>query len=156
MNRTMYIYDEVTGHVGYTIDDVNNSQIENFKKKNIPFYVSHPRHRIIGTYVKKDSEGMPVGITPVQHMDFISLNKGTMVANGTDEVVISGLSNGMFVDVNGEFSYTCNTAEGESGSTLEISANGFSHTSEHNQMVIKFVKYGYHDSAIKIGLLEGE
>ena len=153
-SRTIYVYNEITGEINYTVDEVSDVQIESFKSKGIPIFVSHPRHMIAGTYVMKDAiTGNPIGVAPMRHMDFLSLSKETIVANGTDETVISGLSNGMFVDINGEQSYT---VDGDSGPTLEISANGFSYDANYNGMVIYLHAYGYNNAKIIIGLVEGE
>ena len=151
---TIYVYEKATGKIQYTVDDAHEGQIEHFTQKNIPFFASTAKYRTVGTYVKLDANtGIPTSIDPIEHMDFISVSKSTLVANGTDEIVISGLKMGMFIDVNGENSYVTNP---ETGTTLEISANGYSYDSENNQMTIRFHAYGYHDSQTHIDLVEGE
>ena len=153
-SRTIYVYNDTTGEINYTVDEASDIQIESFKTKGVPIFVSHPRHMIAGTYVMKDAiTGNPIGVAPMRQMDFISIDKNVIVANGTDEAVISGLSNGVFVNINGEHSYT---VDGESGPNLEISANGFSYDPNNNGMVVSFRAYGYNNSKILIGLVEGE
>ena len=153
-NQTIYVYDDVTGKIKYTINEITLRQVESFKERGIPVFVGGPNHRITGTFVKKDQNtGVPYGIDTVQHMDFIQINKHVVVANGTDEVILSGLKNGMNVNVNDEYSYV---VDDETGNTLEISANGFSYNQKNNAMVVKFKGYGYHDSKITISLVEGD
>jgi hypothetical protein len=153
-DRTIYVYDTVTGKIQYTVDDANVAQIEGFKRKNIPVFVSTKKYKIMGTYVKFNANtGTAMSIEPIKHMDFVTFSKDVLVANGTDEVVVSGLKYGMVVDINSENTYTVDVL---TGTTLEISANGFSHESRHNNMIIKFHGYGYHDSKMQIQLIEGE
>jgi len=73
------------------------------------------------------------------------------VANGTDEAVISGLINGLQVNVNNEHTYV---VDDDTGSTLELSCNNFSYIPQHNEMTVYFKAYGYHDSMIKINFIE--
>lgn len=154
MNKpTVYVYDKGTGRVQYTIEEVNPAQVESFKAKNLSYYIGPPGQRISGTFVKLDANtGTPIGISPFQHMTFININKHTIVANGTDEAVITGLLNGMSVDINNEYQYV---VDDESGSTLELSCNNYSFIPQHNQMTVYFKKYGYHDSSIKVNVVEG-
>ena len=151
---TIYVYEKETGKIQYTVEDAQDHQVENFKKKHIPFFATTGRYKTLGTYVKIDANtGSAISIEPIQYMDFISINKSVLVANGTDEVVISGLTPGIFVDVNGEGSYVTSPV---SGTTLELSANGYSYVPGHNRMTIKFRAYGYHDSQTHVDLIEGE
>ena len=150
---TVYLYDKGTGRVQYTIEDVNPAQIQSFKEKNLSYYVGPAGQRISGTFVKVDpSTGNPVGISPFQHMTFININKHTIVANGTDEAVISGLPKGMSVNINDEYQYI---VDDESGSTLELTCNNYSYLPQHNQMIVYFKQYGHHDSSIKVNVVEG-
>ena len=89
-DRTVYVYDKETGKIQYTIDEANDAQIENLKNKNISAFVSTDKYKTVGTYVKMDDKGVPISIAPVEHMDFITVNKSAIVANGTDEAIISG------------------------------------------------------------------
>ena len=108
----------------------------------------------MGTYVQMDANtGSPVSIAPIKSMDFISVDKSVIVANGTDEAVISGLKPNMLIDVNGEGSYVTSSA---TGTTLEISANEYSYDPAYNKMIIRFRAYGYHDSKTQIDLIEGD
>ena len=151
-SQTIYVYDETTGRVQYTIEDVNLDQINSFKTKNLSYYIGASGGKLAGTYVKKDSgTGKPIGISPVEHMTFININKHTIVANGTDEAIISGLPNGMHVNINNEYEYV---VDDESGSTLELSCNNYSFMPQHNVMTVYFKKYGCHDSSIKVNMVE--
>ena len=153
-STTMYIYEENTGKIKYTVNDVAPQHVDNFQKKGIPFFLSGPNHKIAGTFVRKDEvTGIPIGISPFQHMTFIQISKDTIVANGTDEAALSNLKKGMKVDVDNEYSYV---VDDETGTTLELSANGYSYKKEKNKMVIRFKGYGYHDSQITINLVEGQ
>ena len=108
--------------------------------------------KISGTFVKKDMEtGQHFGISPIENMVFINLNKHIVVANGTDEAVISGLRKGMHVDINHEHSYI---VDDESGSTLELSCNNYSYVAQHNEMKVYLKAYGCHDSVISIKFIE--
>lgn len=153
MPNSIYVYDDKTGRIKYTIDDANPAQIENFiKKNNTSFFVGKSGAKLAGTYVKKDpGSGNPIGIVPIEHMSFININKHTIVANGTDEAIISGLKLGMQVDINHE---TVFNVSQEDDKTLEISCNKFSYLPEQNKMAIYFKGYGYHDSVIKINIVE--
>ena len=151
---TIYVYEKETGKIQYTVEDAQTPQVENFRKKNIPFFATTSKYRTVGTYVQKDANtGNPVSIASIENMNFISVDKSTLVANGTDEVVISGLKPNMLVDINGEGSYITSSA---TGTTLEISANGYSYEPGQNRMSIKFRAYGYHDSQTNIDLIEGD
>ena len=154
MPNTIYVYDEETGKIKYTVDQMHKSQLENFSAGNNPFFVGPAGSKISGTYVKKDLEtGKPIGVSPIEHMTFVNINKHVVVANGTDEAVISGLRKGMQVNVNNEHSYI---VDDESGSTLELSCNNFSYAPEHNRMSIMLKAYGCHDSVLKIQFIEEE
>jgi len=84
-------------------------------------------------------------------MTFVNLNKHVVVANGTDEAVISGLKTGMRVDVNHEHSYI---VDEESGNSLELSCNNFSYIPEQNQMTVYLKSYGCYDSMLKINFVD--
>ena len=151
---TIYVYERETGKIQYTVEDAQDHQVENFKKKNIPFFATTGKYRTLGTYVQISSNtGSPTSIAPIENMDFISVDKTVLVANGTDEVVISGLKPGILVNMNDEGSYITSPV---TGTTLEISANGYSYEPGHNRMTIKFRAYGYHDSQTHINLIEGD
>ena len=152
-NKTIYVYEKDSGKVQYTIEDANLEQIQSFDSKGVDFYLGPRGARIAGTFVKKDANtGAPIGISPVEHMTFINITKHTIVADGTDEAVISGLKTGMHVNINNEHSYVVET---EDDKTLEISCNNYSYIPFHNNMTIYFKGYGYHDSQIKINVVEG-
>lgn len=151
---TIYVYDENTGKIKYTVDQMNHTQIEKFEEKGEPFFVGPSGSKISGTFVKKDANtGTPIGVSPLEHMTFVNINKHVVVANGTDEAVISGLRNGMRVDVNHEHSYT---VDDESGDCLELSCNNFSYVPDHNQMTIYLKAYGCYDSMLKVDFVEEE
>ena len=40
-DRTIYVYDTVTGKIQYTVDQANDAQVEGFKEKNIPVFISN-------------------------------------------------------------------------------------------------------------------
>ena len=151
-SQTIYVYDQGTGRVQYTIEDVNPEQIQSFKNKNLSYYVGPSGGKLAGSFVKKDVNGEPIGISPVEHMTFINITKHEIVANGTDEAIISGLPNGISVNINNEYNYI---VDDESGSTLELSCNNYSFMPQHNIMTVYFKKYGCHDSSIKVNVVEG-
>jgi len=152
--NTLYVYDEQSGKIQYTIDNAGPDHIKNLQKDNLSVYLGPAGSRLVGTYVKKDDEtGEPIGICPVEHMSFIQINKHVAVANGTDEIVISGLKKGMRVNINKEHSYV---VDDESGTTLELSCNNFSYAPQHNHMRVYFKAYGYHDSVISVQFVEEE
>ena len=76
MSNTLYVYDEKTGRIKYTIDDVSPGQIKNFNEKSdMHFYVGPSGASLAGTYVKKDpGSGNPIGISPIEHMSFLTIN----------------------------------------------------------------------------------
>jgi len=150
--KTVYVYEENSGRIQYTIEDVHPAQIQNFNKKGIEFYLGEKGHRIAGTFVKKDDAGNPIGVSPIQHMTFININKHTIVADGVDEAVITGLIKGMHVNINNEHSYI---VKDEDDKTLELSCDKYSYLPQHNHMTVYFKAYGYHDSQIKINVIEG-
>jgi len=154
MSDTIYVYDKNTGRIKYTVDDVSPGQAQRFAQRtNDEFYVGKTGEKLTGTYVKKDpSSGKPVGIARIEHMTFLTINKHTIVANGTDEAVIGGLKEGMTVDIDHGQVFKVGKDDDK---TLEISCNNFSYIPEHNQMAIYFKGYGYHDSVIKIKMIEG-
>ena len=153
MSNTIYVYDSETGRIDYTIEDARQAHINSFQEKGKDFYFGAAGGKIAGTYVKKNPDtGEPLGISPIEHMTFINIDKHEINSDGVDEAVISGLRKGMHVDINHEHSYV---VDDESGSTLEISCNNYSYISEHNQMTIYFKAYGCHDSKITINVLEG-
>jgi len=154
MSDTLYVFDDATGKIQYTIDNASSHQFNHLAENNISSYLGPAGSRLVGTYVKRDDEtGEPIGIFPVEHMSFIQINKHVAVANGTDEIVISGLKKGMHVNINKEHSYV---VDDESGTTLELSCNNFSYAPEHNQMRVYFKAYGYHDSVISVQFVEEE
>jgi len=154
MSDTLYVFDDVTGKIQYTIDNASSHQFDHLAENNISSYLGPAGSRLVGTYVKRDDEtGEPIGIFPVEHMSFIQINKHVAVANGTDEIVISGLKKGMHVNINREHSYV---VDDESGTTLELSCNNFSYAPQHNQMRVYFKAYGYHDSVISVQFVEEE
>jgi len=154
MSDTIYVYDKDTGRIKYTVDDVSPGQIQSFgQRTDDEFYVGKSGERLAGTYVKKDpSSGKPIGVTKIEHMTFLTINKHTIVANGTDEAVIGGLKAGMTVDIDHGQVFTVGKDDDK---TLEISCNNYSYIPEHNHMAIYFKAYGYHDSVIKIEMIEG-
>ena len=153
MSDTIYVYDEKTGRINYTIDEASPAKIQNFEDNpNMHFYVGPSGAKLAGTYVKKDpGSDKPIGVVPIEHMSFLTINKHTIIANGTDEAVITGLKLGMRVDVNHETSFVVSNKDEQ---TLEISCNNYSYIPEQNQMAIYFKGYGYHDSVIKINIIE--
>ena len=154
MSDTLYVFDDATGKIQYTIDNASSHHFDHLTENNIPSYLGPAGSRLVGTYVKRDDEtGEPIGIYPVEHMSFIQINKHVAVANGTDEIVISGLKKGMDVNINKEHSYV---VDDESGTTLELSCNNFSYAPQHNQMRVYFKAYGYHDSVISVQFVEEE
>ena len=153
VNKTIYVYEKDTGRIQYTIDNADPEHIRSFNDKGIDFYIGNKGSRITGTFVKRDSTtGKPIGISPIKHMTFININKHTIVADGVDEVVITGLIKGMHVNINNEHSYV---VEDEDDKTLEISCDKFSYLPQHNHMTVYFKAYGHHDSQIKINVVEG-
>lgn len=151
-NSTIYVYDENTGKIKYTVDLMRQTQIDKFEESGESFYIGPAGAKISGTFVKKDANtGTPIGVSPVQHMTFVNINKHTVVANGTDEAVISGLRKGMCVDINHEHTYI---VDDESGTTLELSCNNFSYVPEHNEMKVYLKSYGCYDSVLKINFIE--
>ena len=153
MSESIYVYDAQTGKIKYTVDEIHESQVESFQVADgESFYVGPSGQKISGTFVKKDMEtGQHFGISPIENMVFINLNKHIVVANGTDEAVISGLRKGMHVDINHEHSYI---VDDESGSTLELSCNNYSYVAQHNEMKVYLKAYGCHDSVISIKFVE--
>ena len=153
MSETIYVYDKDTGRIKYTVDEVSPSQIQQFSQRtNDEFYVGRSGQRLAGTYVKKDPSGKPIGISKIEHMTFLTINKHTIVANGTDEAVIGGLKTGMTVDIDHGQIFKISEDDDK---TLEISCNNYSYIPEQNQMAVYFKGYGYHDSVIKIEMIEG-
>ena len=153
-SSTIYVYEKDSGKIQYTVDNAGPEQIKYYLEDNIPFYLGPSGSRLVGTYVKKDDEtGEPIGVFPIENMTFIQINKHVAVANGTDEIVISGLKKGMNVNINKEHSYV---VDDESGTTLELSCNNFSYAPQHNQMRVYFKAYGYHDSVISVQFVEEE
>jgi hypothetical protein len=151
-NKTIYVYDSSTGKVKYTIEDVSPDHVKNMNKKGDEFYVGDPGQRLAGTFVKKDpGSGLPIGITPIQHMTFVNINKHTIVANGTDEAVVSGLLSGMSVDINHEYTYQ---VESEDDKTIELTCNNYSYLPQHNEITVYLKAYGYHDSSLKVQVVE--
>ena len=151
-NSTIYVYDADTGKIKYTVDQMSHTQINKFEEKGETFFVGPSGSKISGTFVKKDANtGTPMGITPLEQMTFVNLNKHVVVANGTDEAVISGLKTGMRVDVNHEHSYI---VDEDSGNSLELSCNNFSYIPEQNQMTVYLKSYGCYDSMLKINFVE--
>ena len=152
MSKTIYVYEKDTGRIQYTIEDAHPAQIQNFNSKGTAFYLGNSGKRITGTFVEKNANtGAPTGISSIQHMTFININKHTIVSDGVDEAVISGLLKGVHVNVNNEYSYV---VDDESGPTLELSCNNYSYIPLHNNMTVFFKAYGYHDSQIKINVVE--
>ena len=150
--ETLYVYDGSTGQVQYTVDNAAPEQIQHFKETNVPFYVGPSNGKIIGTYIKKDEDtGIPCGISQIRHMNFLTVDKKSIVANGTDEATISGLRKVMHVNINNEYAYV---VDDKTGTTLEISANNFSYIPHHNEMTIKVRGYGYHDAQVKLDMIE--
>jgi len=154
MSDTIYVYDKDTGKINYTVDAVSPSQIQSFSQRTKDeYYVGKSGGKLAGTYVKKDSaSGKPIGISRIEHMTFLTINKHTIVANGTDEAVISGLKTGMTVDIDHGQIFK---VKEDDDKTLEMSCNNFSYIPEQNQMAIYFKAYGCHDSVIKINMIEG-
>jgi len=152
LDTTIYVYDENTGKIKYTVEQTRNTQIKRFEDSGESFFVGPSGFKISGTFVKKDPETQkPIGVFPIENMTFIEINKHVVVANGTDEAVISGLINGLQVNVNNEHTYV---VDDDTGSTLELSCNNFSYIPQHNEMTVYFKAYGYHDSMIKINFIE--
>ena len=154
MSDTIYVYDKNTGRIKYTVDDVSPGQIQSFSQRTKDeFYVGRSGERLAGTFVKKDPvSGKPIGVAKIEHMTFLTINKHTIVANGTDEAVIGGLKAGMTVDIDHGQIFKVGKDDDK---TLEISCNNYSYIPEHNHMSIYFKGYGYHDSVIKIEMIEG-
>ena len=100
---------------------------------------------------KDDDTGIPCGISQIRHMNFLTVDKKAIVADGTDEATISGLRKGMHVNINNEYAYA---VDDKTGTTLEISANNFSYIPDHNEMIIKVCGYGYHEAQVKINIIE--
>lgn len=151
MNNTIYVYDKNNGKIKYTIDLASPAQIEYMAEKGEHFYIGPAGAKISGSFVKLDDEGNPIGISRTEHMNFININKHVVVANGTDEAIISGLRYGMFVDVNHEYQYV---VDEETGRTLELSCNNFSYVPQQNEMRVYMKAYGCHDSVITINFVE--
>jgi hypothetical protein len=153
-SRTIYVYDKDTGKIQYTVEEANAEQVESFQKKDLSVFVTTKNYKTIGTYVKVDANThSPQSIEPIQRMDFITISKPVLVANGTDEVVISGLKYGMRVEVVGEGSYMVSP---DTGLSLDLSANGYSFDESRNSMTVNFYGYGYHDSKTQVQLIQGE
>ena len=151
---TIYVYNEKTGIIDYTVDDATTDQISNFQDKDVSFYVGRPGQNVLGTVIKKnETTGEPIGISPILYMNFISVSKDYIVANSADETTISGLKNGMIVNVDGDLIYT---VDDETGTTLDLSANGYSYAPGKNHISVLLKGYGYYDSQINIRLIEGE
>ena len=152
MPNTVYVYDKNTGKIKYTVDQTHHTDIKQFEESGETFFVGPGGAKISGTYVKKDpSTGAPVGVSPIEHMTFVNINKHVIVANGTDEAVISGLRKDMHININNEHSYI---VDDESGSTLELSCNNYAYAPEHNHMNIYMKAYGCYDSVLKIQVVK--
>ena len=150
-NKTVYVYNQETGMVLYTVDDLSEAQLTNLNL-NENHYVGPSGLKIAGNYVKKEPvSGKPLGISPIEHMTFININKHEILSDGVDEVVITDIRLGTHVNINNDHSYV---VDDESGTSLELSCNNYSYIPEHNQMSVYFKAYGCHDSKITINVIE--
>lgn len=152
MSDTIYMYEKESGRIKYTIDNAQPMQVGSLIEKGETFFFGPSGGKLSGTYVKLDNEGNPSKIVPIEHMTFININKHTIVADGEDEAVVSGLRHGMHVNINNEHSYV---VDDESGTSLELTCNNYSYMPQHNEMTVYFKSYGCHDSQIKINMIEG-
>jgi len=150
-NKTVYVYDQETGRVLYTVDDLSESQLSQFNV-NESHYIGPSGLKISGNYVKREPmSGKPLGISPIEHMTFVDISKHEIVSDGVDEAVISNIRMGTHVNINNEHSYV---VDDETGTSLELSCNNYSYIPEHNQMTVYLKAYGCHDSKITINVIE--
>jgi hypothetical protein len=149
---TLYIYDRDTGKPSYTIDNATAQNIEFLKNKNIPYYLSEQKHKLIGTYVEMDlNTNEPCGIQPLKNMDSVSISKSFIIADGVDETTVSNIPHGTRVFVDNEFGFIANTTF----DYIDLSANGYSLDASQNEIKVLLNHYGYRDVNISIPLVQG-
>ena len=148
---TLYIYSPSDGKISYTIDNANHSNMSSLDSRGIPYYHGNPGEKIIRTYVVLNSNSVPIGITSIHQMNFLTVDKTSIVANGTDTATISQVADNTLVTIPKEdVEYLIVSPE----DSVEISANGFSLDPKENHIDVIFSKYGYDDHTITINITE--
>jgi hypothetical protein len=150
---TAYVYNETTGSVLYTIDNINSSQINALNKQGISFLTSPDNYGIVGTYVTKNElTGLPEGIALVNKMSDVNIDKDVIVADGNDVAIVYGIIDGTEVTIDNDFSFVSNTTV----DFVEISADGYSLNQSDNQIDVSLVKYGYDNKTFSVTLIPGD
>jgi hypothetical protein len=150
---TAYIYDNKSGSISYTINDVTGPQRQSLMAKGLDFYCDPVQYNIAGAYVTKDeATGNPTGVAVRRDMaPIVHVDKQIIVANGTDSATVSNLVPGTTVTTDG-FSFVSNSTV----DFVEFSANGFSTVQDENLIKVNLSTYGYYSYGFIIQLAPGE
>jgi len=144
---TAYVYDESTGKIAYTIDNISDSQIQSLRSRNIPVFCDNNPHKLVGTYVTKNEvTGIPNGIDDIRNMDFINIDKTIVVANGTDVATVSNLAPGTTVSIEAGPTFVSNSTS----NSIEFSADTYSIITSENRTKAILSKYGYNDVSVEV------
>lgn len=150
----MYVYDNVSGTILYTIDSPSAKQIDYMSKKpDTYFWIDDIGKPILNHCVTQNtSTQLPEGIAPKQHIN-VNVSNTVLIANGTDEVKIFDIPYGTMVSVVGE---DLNFCANSTYDFIDLSADGYSLQDGENVINVKMTKYGFYDKTIKINLVYGE
>ena len=148
---TLYIYSPSDGKIGYTIDNANYRNMSTLDSRGISYYHGTPGEKIVNTYVALDANTVPVGIDSCIQMDFLTLNKSSVVADGLDTAIISNVANNTLVKIPKENIEQIIYSPEDS---VEISANGFSLNPKENHIDVIFSKYGHNECTVTINITE--
>lgn len=153
-NKSMYVYDNVSGTVLYTIDSPSAKQIDYMlKKPDTYFWIGDTGKPILNNYITQNtSTQLPEGISPREHIN-VNVSNTFLIANGTDEVKISDIPYGTQVFVVGE---DLNFFANSTYDFIDLSAGGYSLQENENEISVKMTKYGFYDNTINIKLIYGE
>jgi hypothetical protein len=153
-NKSMYVYDNASGTILYTIDTPSAKQIDYMSNKSDTyFWVGDIGKPILNHYVTQNtSTQLPEGIAPRQYIN-VNVSNTVLIANGTDEVNISDIPYGTHVSVVGE---DLNFFANSTYDFIDLSADGYSLQNDENVINVKMTKYGFYDNTIKINLVYGE
>jgi hypothetical protein len=138
----LYIYNPETGYIQYSIDSVSPQQVDNFKKKGIPFVLAR-RASIMNQYVVV-ANGQPIGFDAIKDQEVVA-DKSSIFADGEDTIVFTGLADGTKVSINEQYVWTSNSTD----TSFTFSVNGYS----SENPVVKFETYGYRKAQFNLNTL---
>ena len=144
MSNTIYVYDNATGKLSYTIENGNASTARMLTDRGLYFFADSVQHSLTGTYVAKDEvTGQILGIKNILPMEYVQVDKTEVVGNGTDVATISNIVPGTTVSVVGtDFDFVSNSS---TTNYFEVSANGYSLNPQENIVQVELSKYGYYN-----------